>query len=409
MAEKKAEKKTDQQIFLWEGTNRKGERVSGETPGKDLNTVRNNLRKQGILVKKVKKKPKDLFAFSQKITAQDICVFSRQMSTMMQAGIPLVQSFDIVSKSATNPNLANLINTIKNDIESGNTFAESLAKHPKYFSNLFCNLIAAGEASGTLEAMLNRVATYLEKTEQIKAKIKKALIYPVAVIVVAFGVTACLMIFVVPQFQELFSGFGADLPAPTKFVVWLSDMFQAYWYFMVGTIVGIVILIIHLKNTSEGFRRGLDRFMLRIPVFGMIVEKAIIARITRTLGITFAAGLPLVDALESVAGAASNSVFSDAILNIREEVSTGQQLQTSMKNTNLFPNMVIQMVSIGEEAGSLEEMLSKVATFYEEEVDVAVDSLSSLLEPFILVFLGGMVGGLVVAMYLPIFKMGSVV
>ncbi len=397
------------EIFIWEGTNRKGEKSSGEIPGKDIASVRATLRKQGILVKKVKKKSKDIFSKAKKIRPEDITIFSRQMATMMQAGIPLVQSFDIVAKSAANPALEDLIMQIKMDIEGGSSFAEALKKHPKYFGELFCNLISAGEASGTLETMLNRVAAYQEKTESMKKKIKKALVYPVAVICVAFAVTACLMIFVVPQFQELFQGFGADLPAPTLFVIKLSDFFQNYWYLMIAIIVGSVFSLAYLKRTSESFRRKLDVAMLKVPVFGMIVEKAIIARITRTLGITFAAGLPLVDALESVAGAAGNSVFSDAILKVREEVSAGQQLQIALKETNLFPNMVLQMVSIGEEAGSLEEMLSKVAGFYEEEVDNAVDNLSALMEPFILVFLGGMVGGLVVAMYLPIFKLGSIV
>lgn len=403
-----AEKET-LSVFHWEGTNKKGEKLQGEMSGNNTEAVKSALRKQGILVKKVKPKPKALFSFAQKVKPADIAVFSRQMATMMQAGIPLVQSFDIVSRSLTNKTLEELIGNVKADIEGGLSFAEALTKHPKYFNSLFCNLIHAGEHSGALETMLNRVATYMERTEAIKGKIKKALMYPIAVMLVGFIVAAILMIFVVPQFQTMFKSFGADLPAPTQFVIDLSNFFQHYWWLMIGGMVGGVILISHLNRTSPKFQRMMDRALLKVPVFGKIVEKSIIARITRTLGITFAAGLPLVDALTAVAGAADNALYSDACLQMRDEISTGQQLQTSMRATNLFPPMVIQMVSIGEEAGSLEDMLSKVAGFYEEEVDVAVDSLSSLLEPFILVFLGGMVGGLVISMYLPIFKMGSVV
>lgn len=396
-------------VFTYEGLNRGGERVKGEIEGTSLALVKANLRKQGIQAKKVRKKPKPLFASEKSIKTQDITIFSRQMATMMAAGIPLIQSFDIVARGHNNPTMSKLILEIKNDIEGGSTFGEALSKHPKYFNDLFCNLVSAGESSGALETMLDRVATYMEKTESIKAKIKSALTYPIAVMCVAFLVTAAMMIFVVPQFEALFSGFGADLPAPTKFVIQMSEFFQKWWWLMFGGIGAAIWGIIYGKKTSKKFNYFWDRMMLNLPVVGFIIEKATIARFTRTLGITFAAGLPLVDALNSVSGATGNLIYMDATNKIRDDVSTGTQLQIAMRGVNLFPNMVIQMVAIGEESGSLEEMLSKVADFYEEEVDIAVDSLSSLLEPIILVFLAVIVGGLVISMYLPIFKMGSVV
>lgn len=328
---------------------------------------------------------------------------------MIEAGIPLIQSFDIVAKGQSNQKMRDLIDTIKRDVETGLTLAESLQKHPAYFNELFCNLVDAGEKSGSLEIMLDKVATYKEKIETIKKKIKKALTYPMAVLVVAFLVTTALMIFVVPQFESLFEGFGADLPAMTRMVVDMSEFFQSYWYIMFGAIGGAIYAFIYFKNHSPQFAHSIDRAMLKFPVVGPILEKAAIARFTRTLSITFAAGLPLVEALKSVSGATGNILYAKATEKIREEVSTGQQMQVAMDNTHLFPNMVIQMVAIGEESGALEQMLGKVADFYEEEVDNAVDALSSLLEPIIMSILGVLVGGLVVAMYLPIFKLGSAV
>lgn len=396
--------------FQYEGINRSGEKTKGEIEARSLAIAKADLRRQGIITKKVIKKRKSLFdRANKKITQADITVFSRQLATMIEAGIPLVQSFDIVAKGQSNKRVQDLINTIKNDVETGLTLAESLAKHPAYFNDLFCNLVDAGEKSGSLEVMLNKVATYKEKIESIKKKIKKALTYPIAVMVIAFLVTAGLLIFVVPQFESLFQGFGADLPAMTRMVIRLSETFQAYWYIIFGVLALAVYAFIYAKNHSPNFAQGVDRVMLKFPVIGPILEKAAIARFSRTLSITFAAGLPLVDALKSVAGATGNILFAKATDKIREEVSTGQQMQLAMENTHMFPNMVVQMVAIGEESGALEQMLSKVADFYEEEVDNAVDSLSSLLEPLIMAILGILVGGLVVAMYLPIFKLGSVV
>jgi len=396
--------------FHYEGTNKSGQKMVGDIQARSLALAKAELRKQGIAIKKVGKKRKPLFdRKNKKITSSDITIFSRQLATMIESGIPLVQSFDIVAKGQTNKRLTELIESIKNDVETGLTLAEALVKHPEYFNELFCNLIDAGEKSGSLDVMLDKVATYKEKIESIKKKIKKALTYPMAILVVAFIVTAGLLIFVVPQFESLFQGFGADLPAMTKAVVKMSAFFQSYWYLIFGSLGGAIYAFIYAKNHSFEFAQKIDITLLRLPVIGPILEKASIARFTRTLSITFAAGLPLVEALKSVAGATGNIVYSRATDKIREEVSTGQQMNTAMANTHLFPNMVIQMVSIGEESGSLEKMLSKVADFYEEDVDNAVDSLSSLLEPIIMSILGVLVGGLVVAMYLPIFKLGSAV
>lgn len=402
--------KNDIISYQWEGVNKAGEKVNGIIDARSLAIAKADLRKQGIITKKVVKKRKPLFdKKNKKITQADITVFSRQMATMIEAGIPLIQSFDIVAKGQSNQRMRDLIDTIKRDVETGLTLAESLQKHPGYFNELFCNLVDAGEKSGSLEIMLDKVATYKEKIETIKKKIKKALTYPMAVLVVAFLVTTALMIFVVPQFQSLFEGFGADLPAMTRMVVDMSDFFQSYWYILFGVIGGAIYAFIYFKNHSPQFAHSIDRAMLKFPVVGTILEKAAIARFTRTLSITFAAGLPLVEALKSVSGATGNILYAKATEKIREEVSTGQQMQVAMDNTHLFPNMVIQMVAIGEESGALEQMLSKVADFYEEEVDNAVDALSSLLEPIIMSILGVLVGGLVVAMYLPIFKLGSAV
>jgi type IV pilus assembly protein PilC len=397
-------------IFHYEGINKSGQKMVGDIEARSLALAKADLRKQGIVASKVLKKRKPFFdKKNKKITAGDITVFSRQLATMIQSGIPLVQSFDIVSKGQSNKRMKNLAEGIKNDIETGLTLSEALIKHPQYFNDLFCNLVDAGEKSGTLDVMLDKVATYKEKIETIKKKIKKALTYPMAVLVVAFIVTTGLLIFVVPQFESLFKGFGADLPAMTKAVVSMSKFMQAYWYYIFGVLGAGIYAFIYAKNHSLNFAQSIDRVLLKIPVIGPIMEKAAIARFTRTLSITFAAGLPLVEALKSVAGATGNIIYSKATERIKEEVSTGQQMNIAMENTHLFPNMVVQMVAIGEESGALEKMLGKVADFYEEEVDNAVDSLSSLLEPIIMSVLGVLVGGLVIAMYMPIFKLGAAV
>jgi type IV pilus assembly protein PilC len=395
--------------FVWEGVNRKGDRVKGETDALNENMAKAELRRQGINPIKVRKKSKPLFSANKKITGKDIAVFSRQLATMMSAGVPLVQSFDIIGRGHENPAMADMLMDIKNNIESGNSLAASLARHPKYFDDLFVNLVGSGEQSGALETLLDKIATYKEKTESIKGKIKKAITYPAAVIVIAFVVSTILLVKVVPTFQDLFQGFGADLPAFTLFVIKLSDIFQKWWWAIFG-VIGITIFgLIRAHKTSHKFRRGFDRFMLKMPVLGVIIQKTAIARFARTLATMFSAGVPLVEAMGSVAGATGNAVYSDATLKMRDDISTGMQLQQSMRSTGVFPNMVTQMVAIGEESGSLDQMLSKVADFHEEEVDNMVDNLSSLLEPMIMAILGVLVGGLVIAMYLPIFKLGSVV
>lgn len=398
-------------VFSWEGKNKQGEILRGESNAINISIVKADLRRQGITPIKVKKKSPPLFGIGgkKKISAKDITVITRQLATMLAAGIPLVQAFELTIRGQTNLSIQNLLTSIKNDIEAGTQFADALAKHPKYFNDLFCNLTRAGERSGSLDVMLARIATYKEKMESLKAKIRKALVYPAAVIVVAFVVTTILLVFVVPQFESLFKGFGADLPALTKFVITLSEFFKKYWLMMFGMMGASIWGIAKARAKIPSVAYTIDRLMLKLPILGEILTKAVIARYARTLATTFAAGLPLVDALKTVAGAAGNLIYSNAILRIRDGVSTGQQLQLAMQTTQLFPAMVVQMVSIGEESGTLELMLSKVADFYEEEVDNAVDSLSSLLEPFILVILGVLVGGLVIAMYLPIFKLGSVV
>lgn len=410
MAKSKASKAPQSSTFSWEGTNKRGERTKGEMAGMNIAMVKAELRKQGITPIKVNKKATSFFTErKKKITQGDITIFARQLATMLSSGIALVQSFDIIAKGVSNPSMQELIYKIKADVEAGGTLNEAFSKHPLYFNFLFCNLVEAGEKSGALETMLDRLATYKEKVESVKNKIKKALMYPIAVVLIAFLVTAALLIFVVPQFESLFSGFGADLPAPTRFVVTLSEYFQSYWYIIFGSIGLAIYAFLQGLQRSKKFAENFDRALLKFPVVGGILEKAAIARFSRTLSITFAAGLPLVDALKSVAGATGNIVFQQATDKIRDNVSTGQQMQVSMRMTGVFPDMVVQMVAIGEEAGSLEAMLAKVADFYEEEVDDAVDGLSSLMEPLIMAFLGVIVGGLVVAMYLPIFKLGSVV
>jgi len=407
MAEK-ALKQPD--IFTWTGTDKRGIKVKGQFRGGTPAAIKADLRKQGIKPINVRKKS-TLFAATakKKIIPKDLAVFFRQLATMLSAGVPLVQSFEIIGRGHENAGMQELILKVKNEVESGTSLADSLAKHPLYFDDLVVNLVNAGEQSGVLETLLDKIATYKEKTEYLKAKIKKAMFYPTAVIIVAFIVTAILLIFVVPQFEALFSNFGADLPAFTRVVVNMSEFMQAYWWLVVG-IVGIAIFsFLQGKKRSRKFGRLLDRTILKLPIVGPIMHKAAIARYARTLGTMFAAGVPLVEALESVAGATGNVVYSDAVLMMKDSVATGQQLTFAMNQTGLFPNMVEQMVAIGEESGALDSMLSKVADFYEQEVDDAVDALTSLLEPLIMSVLGVLIGGLVVAMYLPIFKMGAAI
>ena len=395
--------------FTYEGTNRGGTKVKGEIFALSDTLAKNELRKQGINPLKVKKKPKALFGCAAKPVPADIAIFARQIATMMQAGVPLVQSFEIIGQGNDKESMQKLILGIKSEVEGGVSLAEALSKYPLYFDQLFINLVNAGEQSGALETMLDKLATYKEKTEALKAKVKKALMYPIAVLVVAFIVTVILLVFVVPKFEELFDSFGADLPALTKFVINLSEFMQEWWYVIAGSIGGAIWLFLRIKKTSHKLQEAVDRFMLKAPVIGEITTKSAIARYSRTLETMSAAGVPLVEAMDSVAGACGNIIYYDACLKIRDEVSQGTQLQTSMRNSGLFPNMAIQMVSIGEEAGALDNMLSKVADFYENEVDNAVDALTSLLEPIIMAVLGVLVGGLIIAMYLPIFKLGSVV
>ncbi len=396
--------------FVWEGTDKRGVKVKGETQAENVTLMKAELRRQGIAPKAVKRKSSlSLGKRAKKITAGDIAVFSRQLATMMSAGVPLVQGLDIVGRGHENPSMQKLVLEIKTDVEGGTNLSEALAKHPRQFNELFCNLVEAGESAGVLDTLLDKLATYLEKTESIKKKIRKALFYPAAVLVVAFVVTAILLYFVVPQFESLFRGFGADLPVFTQFVLGLSYFVQDYGLFIIIGLVAAVLLFLEAKKRYPKVVQFLDRLSLKIPVIGVILEKAAIARYARTLSTMFAAGVPLVEALDSVAGATGNYVYQKGVQEMREQVASGQQLQVAMKLSNLFPNMVIQMTAIGEESGSLDSMLAKVADFYEEEVDNMIDSLSSLLEPMIMVILGVLVGGLVIAMYLPIFQMGQVV
>ncbi|HEX4895295.1 MAG TPA: type II secretion system F family protein [Solimonas sp.] len=395
--------------FKWEGTDRKGNRVKGESNGPSEAFIKGQLRKQGINPIKVNKQILIFGKKKKKIETGDIAIFLRQMAVMMSAGVPLVQSLEIVGRGHDNPSMGELIMSMKAHIEGGSSFAESLGKFPLYFDDLVINLVDAGEKSGTLEALLDKVATYKEKTEAIKKKVKKALTYPTAVVVVAFIVTGILLYFVVPQFQDLFQGFGADLPAFTMMVINLSHFVQDKWWLILAVAGGTIFGFLETHRRSANFRRIMDRVMLRIPVIGDILYKSAVARYARTLSTMFAAGVPLVEAMESVAKAAGNIIFTEAILVMRDQVATGQQLQLTMQQSGIFPNMATQMVAIGEESGSLDAMCAKVADFYEAEVDNLVDALSSLLEPMIMAVLGVMVGGLVVAMYLPIFKMGQAV
>ena len=397
-----------QSPFTWEGKDRTGKTVIGKVVSTSEAAVRSELRRQGVVPTRVRKQSM-LFRKTGRVTPGDIALFSRQLATMMSAGIPLVQSFDIVGAGHENPAMQKLILAIKGDVEGGTALADALAKHPLHFDDLFVNLVAAGEQAGALETLLDKIATYKEKTEAIKKKIKKALFYPAAVVVVAVIVTAILLIFVIPEFESLFQGFGADLPAFTRFVIDISKFVQSTgWLLLLGTIGGIMGFL-YAKKRNRGVQHFFDRAMLKLPIIGTILHKSAIARYARTLSTTFAAGVPLVEALGSVAGACGNIVYETAVNRMRDEVATGQRLQRAMENTDLFPNMVNQMVAVGEESGSLDAMSAKVADFYEEEVDNAVDSMSSLLEPLIMAILGVLVGGLVIAMYLPIFKMGAVV
>lgn len=405
-----AEVKKDD-MYVWEGKDKSGKRVKGELGGQSEALVKALLRRQGVIPLKVKKKPKPLLGGGDggKITTKDICVFARQLATMMSAGVPLVQAFEITGRGHENPAMQNLILGVKADVEAGNNLTDALRKYPDQFDDLFCNLVEAGEHAGILEAILHKVATYQEKSEALKSKIKSALFYPAAVIVVAFIVVAILMMFVIPQFQELFSGFGADLPALTQLLIDISAFFQSYWWAMFGAIFAAGYGFVILKKRSEAFARALDIYSLKAPVLGDVLEKAAIARFARTLETMFAAGTPLVEAMSSVAGACGNVVFYDATMVMRDEISTGTQLQVAMRDSGLFPNLVTQMVAIGEESGAIDTMLGKVADWYEQEVDDAVEALTSLLEPMIMSFLGVVIGSIVIGMYLPIFQMGNVV
>lgn len=399
------------QTFAWEGTDKSGRKSKGEITSTNIKVAKAELRKQGINPKTVKKKSAGLafLTAGKKITPQDISLFTRQLATMMKAGVPLVQSFEIVADGVDNDTMKKLILKIRDDISAGNTFASALTHHPDQFDDLFCNLIDAGEQSGSLETMLDRLATYKEKTEALKAKIKSAMNYPIAVLVVAGVVSGILLIKVVPQFEEIFAGFGAELPEFTQFVVGMSDWMQEWWFIIIIGIAGSIFGYKQAYKNFKAVRDAQDRLQLKLPIIGDILDKSAVARFARTLSTTFAAGVPLVDALESVSGAAGNVVYYDAIQRIKIDVSSGVQLNYSMKQTDVFPNMVIQMVAIGEESGALDDMLDKAATYYEEQVDASVDGLTSLMEPLIMSFLGVVIGGLIIAMYLPIFQMGQVV
>lgn len=403
----KIEKKS---LFSWEGTDRKGNKTSGVLNGSNMAVVKAQLRKQGVKPTKVKKQSASFGSTKKKkITPFDIAIFTRQLATMMKAGVPLIQSFDIVADGLENPSLRDLVLDIKNEVAAGNNFAGALRKHPQHFDDLFCNLVDSGEKSGALETMLARVASYLEKTELLKKKVKKAMSYPISVVVVAFIVTTILLVKVVPTFDSMFQSFGAELPAFTQFVVKISEWMQEYWLITIISIASLIFIFKEAKVRSEAFRDRLDRLMLKLPVVGAIIDKSSIARFARVLSTTFSAGVPLVDALDSVAGATGNVVYKNAVFKIRDEVSSGTQLQFSMKASGVFPAMAVQMVSIGEESGALDAMLDKVASHYEDEVDDLVDNMASLMEPVIMSILGVLIGGLIIAMYLPIFQMGQVV
>lgn len=393
-------------VFTWEGKDRAGKTIRGELRAPGQNVVQATLRRQGVLVQKIRKQR---IRGGGRVTSKDITLFTRQLATMMKAGVPLLQSFDIVGKGASNPAVGKLLMDVKTEVETGSTLAAAFRKYPLHFDALFCNLVAAGEQAGILESLLDRLATYKEKILAIKSKIKAALFYPIAIVVVAFIITAVIMIFVIPAFKQVFESFGADLPGPTVFVMTVSDYFVEYWYLIFGVLGGGLYAFFYAWARSLVVQIFMDRLALRVPVFGEIMRKSTIARWTRTLSTMFAAGVPLVEALESVGGASGNYVYMVATKQIQNEISTGTSLTVAMQNANVFPSMVIQMVSIGEETGALDSMLSKVADFYEAEVDDAVDALSSLMEPMIMVVLGTLIGGMVVAMYLPIFKLGQAI
>jgi type IV pilus assembly protein PilC len=395
--------------YLWEGVDRKGNTLKGEASGSNLALIKAQLRKQGISPGKIRRKGSSLFGSGKKIKPQAIALFTRQMATMMRAGVPLLQSFDIIAEGLENPRLRKLVEDIKQNVAAGNSLASSLKKHPDYFDDLYCNLVNAGEQAGALETLLDRVATYKEKTEALKAKIKKAMTYPIAVVVVAIIVSGILLIKVVPQFQSIFAGFGAELPAFTQMVINFSEIVQKWWFILITALVALSFALKSLYKKSEKIRNGIDRALLKLPIIGPLLYKSSVARYARTLSTTFAAGVPLVEALESVAGATGNIVFKNAVNQVRADVSTGTQLNVSMRSTAAFPTLAIQMTAIGEESGALDDMLDRVATIYEAEVDNMVDSLTSLMEPMIMAVLGVVVGGLVIAMYLPIFQLGSVV
>lgn len=401
--------KQELETFLWEGKDKRGKTLKGEKVGRNEMLLKAELRQQGIVTTRVRKKPKPLFGSAgSSIKSKDIAIFTRQLATMLNSGIPLVQSFTIIAQAAENPRLKKLITDIRNDVESGSTLSESFAKHPVYFDELYVNLVESGESAGVLDQVLDSIASYKERIESIKGKVKKAMFYPATVLAVAIAVTALLLIVVIPQFEDIFQSFGADLPAFTRMVVNVSEFMQSLGWLILLGFVGLIVGIIQLKKRSKPFAHFLDRISLKIPIIGPVLEKSALARFSSTLATTFAAGVPLVDALKTVAGATGNVVYEEAVLQIRDDVATGHQLQLAMQQTGLFPPMLIQMTAIGEEAGSLDAMLNKVATFYEEEVNNTVDALSSLLEPIIIIFIGVVVGGMVVAMYLPIFQMAAV-
>ena len=401
-----ATKSVKEFVFDWEGKDRKGKQVRGEIRATSENVVQASLRRQGVLPTKIKKRST---RSGKAIKPKDIAIFTRQFATMMKAGVPLLQTFDIVGRGNPNPSVTKLLSDIRAEVETGTALSSAFRKYPKYFNALYCNLIEAGETAGILEALLDRLATYMEKTEAIKSKIKSALMYPIAVVVVAFVVVTIIMLFVIPAFKSVFSSFGADLPGPTLFVMAVSEFFVSYWWLIFTVIGGGIYFFMQAWQRNEKMQIFMDRLLLKVPVFGTLIEKSCIARWTRTLSTMFAAGVPLVEALDSVGGAAGNSVYLNATTNIQHEVSTGTSLTNAMTNTNVFPSMVLQMCAIGEESGTIDHMLGKAADFYEAEVDDMVAGLSSLLEPIIIVFLGTIIGGIVIAMYLPIFKLGQVV
>lgn len=410
-AKKNAPKVKPLDVFTWHGVNRKGKKINGELSANNIIELKAQLRKQGITPSKVKKKAKPLFGLGgdKAITPADIAVISRQVATMLGAGVPLVQTIEMIGKGHNNGNMQKLLGEIGNKLSSGIPLSDCLREHPRYFDDLYCDLVASGEQSGSLETIYDRIATYKEKGEALKAKIKKALTYPIAVLVIAFVVTAVLLIFVVPVFQDIFASFGAELPGFTLLVIAISEFMQAYWYLGLGVLFIAGFLFKRAHRNSLKFRDQVDRQILKLPVIGDLLKKAAVARYARTLSTTFAAGVPLIDALESAAGASGNAVFRDAILEVRAEVTSGMQMNLAMRNVSIFPDMVIQMVAIGEESGAVDDMLAKVANVYEAEVDNAVDNLTALLEPMIMAVLGVVIGGLIIAMYLPIFQIGMVV